>query len=81
MTDRVFGPLRDLEDFCEWCEDPPWIHSIRPRGTWRPNVRSLSDRDYAVGTIARRVACLRGFFEYPGDERRASNLVHDPHHR
>lgn len=54
----------DLEDFRESCEDSA-VDPLHPSATnLEDYVRLLSDHDYAAGTIARRVAALRGFLEH-----------------
>jgi site-specific recombinase XerD len=52
----------DLEDFREWCSDSS-VDPLHAGVTdMHQYIRSLGERGYASGTIARRVAALRGFF-------------------
>jgi site-specific recombinase XerD len=54
----------DLEDFKEWCvtaEVDPLSSSLSDPDRY---VLSLQARGYAIGTIRRRLAALRGFREH-----------------
>ena len=54
----------DLEDFREWCAGSA-VDPIRAAATdLDAFTRSLGERGYASGTVARRIAALRGFFDH-----------------
>lgn len=52
----------DLEDFREWCA-VSGVDPIRAAATDLDEYkRSVAERGYPSGTVARRIAALRGFF-------------------